>query len=305
MSSIEWTDQTWNPTVGCSRVSPGCEHCYAEGVAHRAMQDAHRGLTVLGESGPRWTGEVRLLPDRLETPMKWKSPRRVFVDSMSDLFHEQVPFEYIAKVYAIMQLSQQHTFQVLTKRPERALSFYEWMDTPDGRKAWLQAVISAPDGEHESWSRKWPFRNVWLGVSIEDQRRSEERLLPLMQCPAAVRFVSVEPMLEPVVLGLAGTLPGNVTGGAYVMAHQMIDWVICGGESGARARSFDIAWARALRDECAAVGVAFFLKQLGAHPIDSEGRVVAREIPIGDRKGGKMAEWPEDLRVRQWPEVSP
>ncbi len=316
MSSIEWTDRTWNPTVGCSRVSPGCEHCYAEGVAHRGMQEAHRGLTILSNSGPRWNGIVRLLADRLEAPLRWRKPCRVFVDSMSDLFHEQIPFEYIAAVFAVMAASPRHTFQVLTKRPHRMLDFFQSFPGLPGRgigrpdlgpgtsyasEFVQERVAAAPETE-------WPLPNVWLGVSIEDQQRSGERLLPLIMCPAKTRFVSVEPMLGPVELGLAGTLPGAMTGGAYVMVHQMIHWVICGGESGAKAREFNIAWARELRDECAFSDVAFFLKQMGARPVawnpDSEGEAepVSQRLTLDDGKGGKMGEWPKDLQVRQWPE---
>lgn len=342
MSSIQWTDRTWNPTLGCSRVSPGCEHCYAEGVAHRGMQEAHRGLTVLGKNGPRWNGKIRQLPDRLETPLRWKTPQRVFVDSMSDLFHEGVPFEYIDRVFATMAISGHvrrcrrrgdcdhegfdcestglppvlipHTFQVLTKRTWRAA---EYLNGPDVADRIRQAAYETPGLHMESGTMDnmpWPLHNVWMGTSIEDQKRSDERLTALVMCPATIRFLSVEPMLGPVELGLAGKVDGNVARvyGAsssvlrFSRVHQTINWVICGGESGGKARGFNIAWARALRDECAAFGVPFFLKQLGAKPLISrlglDGEPLQERLVLESGKGDKMHEWPEDLRLRQWPE---
>jgi protein gp37 len=255
VTAIEWTDETWNPTVGCSRVSPGCDNCYAIGVAHRAMQPAHEGLTIRTEHGTDWTGEVRCLPERLGTPLHWRKPRRVFVDSMSDLFHPEVPDDFVLDVFTTMARTPQHTYQVLTKRPQRMAAIVDricWHDVayPDGIFAadgsWNTpdmsgAVAYLSDGEGEL-----PLENVWLGTSIESDRYAW-RADHLREAPAAVRFLSLEPLLGP--------LPSlNLTG---------IDWVIVGGESGPGARPMHPAWVRDIRDRCADAGVAFFFKQWG------------------------------------------
>lgn len=215
-TSIEWTDAVWNCVVGCSRVSKGCERCFAERVAHRGMSAEHRGLTVLGKHGPRWTGEVRFLPDRLATPLGWKRPRRIFVNSMSDLFHEALAFDDIAAIFGVMAATPQHTFQVLTKRPERARAFFDWIlrqDTPSAtmpstlgltHAVWCALRAEAqhhPDGDsgplHTNHCADidgpWPLPHVWLGVSVEDQATADARIPHLLACPAAVRFVSYEP----------------------------------------------------------------------------------------------------------------
>ncbi|MEZ4473137.1 MAG: phage Gp37/Gp68 family protein [bacterium] len=211
-SGIEWTDATWNPTVGCTKVSPGCKHCYAE-VMHRRLTEM--GLVKYAE--PFRT--VRPWELHLEQPLRWRQPRLVFVNSMSDLFHEDLPLAYLQRVFAVMEQAGQHTFQVLTKRSGR-----------------LREVASA---------LPWPG-NVWMGVSVESAEHVG-RVHDLQAVPAAVRFLSVEPLLGPIpALPLAG-----------------IHWVIVGGESGRRARPMDAAWARDLRDQCVAAGVPFFLKQLG------------------------------------------
>lgn len=240
-SSIEWTEETWNPTVGCTEVSPGCDHCYAAGMAHRAMLPAHAGLTVSSPGrGPRWSGEVRCLPERLELPLRWRRPRRVFVDSMSDLFHPGVPDEFVAAVFGVMVRARQHTFQVLTKRPRRMERFTRW--TEDA-----------------------PPPNVWLGTSIE-ANRYVYRADWLRAASAAVRFVSLEPLLGPLPdLDLAG-----------------IDWVIVGGESGGGARPAHPAWVRDIRDRCLAEGTSFFFKQWGTWaPADGLGRLSPAE---GERR---------------------
>lgn len=351
MTTIEWTrgddgtdGKVWNPVVGCSRVSAGCQHCYAERVAHRGMQDAHKGLTVLGAKGPRWTGEVRTLPARLGEPLRWRKPRRVFVNSMSDLFHESVPFEFIAAVFGVMALTPQHTYQVLTKRPKRMLEFFEWVarqtygDLPYNRdpqeyaspqSAMMGALVCHPgplpgwdadDGEELGRALgavQWPLPNVWLGVSVEDQATADARIPLLLECPAAVRWVSYEPALGAIdfthigggdELGLTydalrGRYEGNdTTGGSH------LDWIVVGGESGPGARPYDVAWARNVITQGRETGVPVFHKQLGSRPQDSVIRWVDSEgLALGtihDRKGGDMSEWPEDLRVREWPEVS-
>ena len=273
-SAIHWTDSTWNPTSGCTHVSPGCEHCYAEALSLRFHRSA----------GP-WTKQnealnVKLHPDRLDLPLHWKRPRRVFVDSMSDLFHDLIPADYIAQEFAVMALASNHTFQVLTKRPARMQALIT--------DASFEATVDAKIREHGYICAceldEWPLPNVWLGVSVEDQRRADERIPLLVQTPAAVRFLSCEPLLGSIDLdqwldvGLQvwlvdkqDTCHGSEAGW-HLWTHPItglkdwrpgIDWVIVGGESGAKRRLFEIDWARSIRDQCQAADVAFFYKQGG------------------------------------------
>jgi protein gp37 len=223
-SAIEWTEATWNPVTGCSKVSPGCAHCYAETLSHR-----------FGWTPQRWTPEhaesnLRLRPERLDQPLRWRKPRVIFVNSMSDLFHELVPLDFVLDVFDVMREADRHVFQILTKRHER-----------------LAEV--APKIE-------WPA-NVWMGVSIENNRWTI-RADCLRTVPAAVRFVSAEPLLGPLdALDLSG-----------------IDWLIAGGESGARHRLVREKWLLDLRDRCADAGVAFFFKQWGGRTPKAGGRVL-------------------------------
>lgn len=341
MTSIEWTDRVWNPLVGCSRVSKGCEHCYAERVAHRGMSEHHRGLTVLGAHGPRWTGEVRLVPDALSKPLSWRKPCRVFVNSMSDLFHERVDYQTIAAIFGVMAATPQHTYQVLTKRPERARAFFEWIveqDTEipadirgDATPGLLHANACAlqaeceyhPEGDSGPLHMQhcadpagpWPLPNVHLGVSVEDQATADARIPMLFELPAALRWVSYEPALGPVNFGLLGTLPSSITGSAYRMVHESLSWIVVGGESGPGARLFDLAWARSTVRQCREAGVPCFVKQLGAKPIITEdirevlklrcGHTIENRVArlhFEDSKSKDPSEWPEDLRVREWPE---
>lgn len=233
-SAIEWTEATWNPVTGCSKVSPGCAHCYAETLSLR-----------FGRSEGPWTlanasRNVRLHPGRLEQPLRWRRPRLIFVNSMSDLFHELVPAEFADEVIAVMELASQHTFQVLTKRPERA------RDLLVGR-----AVRPLP-------------RNVWLGVSIENSRFTW-RADVLREAPASVRFISAEPLLGSLFESGRARQPLKLGG---------IDWLIAGGESGPHARPMQVAWARELRDACRAQGVAFFFKQWGGRTSKAGGRLL-------------------------------
>lgn len=313
-TSIEWTDVTWNPVRGCRRVSPGCENCYAEKLAHRFSGPGkpYEGLTRLGPNGVRWTGEARLVPEVLDQPRRWRKPRRVFVNSMSDLFHESLSENDIKLVFAAMASAPQHTFQVLTKRADR-----------------MRQVLSGWGGFGFS-----ALPNVWLGVSVEDQQRADERIPHLLATPAAVRFLSCEPLLEGVRLSPSWLLgrfiecrdetnddeqidpcqgcdavPNDGSGGGdYCGAVRgpRIDWVIVGGESGPGARPFGIDWGISLLHQCAAAGVACFVKQLGARPFFVDGGSASHSrnfMMLADKKGGDMAEWPEDLRVREWPEA--
>lgn len=348
---IAWTDQTWNPTRGCSRVSRGCEHCYAEGVARRFSGPGmpYEGLVRLdrdGKAKAQWNGVVRLVPEHLADPLRWTRPRRVFVNSMSDLFHESLSFKQIASVFAVMSDARRHTFQVLTKRPKRARDFFRWVEMEmeiespkagglltedDVCQEALREIAPHVYLNDGAGAESWPLPNVWLGVSVEDQATADERIPHLLACPAAVRWVSYEPAIERVDFGLLGTLPADMTGGAYVMVHQRLHWIVVGGESGPGARPFDLAWARSTIAQCREADVACFVKQLGAQPVDSNrsaihdahgiaaqsldhdeaerlapgyagGRVVRpAPVRIRDRKGGDMRAWPEDLRVREYP----
>lgn len=272
---IAWTDQTWNPIRGCSRVSEGCRNCYAETVAARfnGPGQAYEGLARRAANGEaRWTGKIRIVDEHLEDPLRWRRPRRVFVNSMSDLFHEDVPDEVIDKVFNVMFLATTHTFQVLTKRPERML-------------AYIMARELA----------NYPIGNVWLGVSVEDQAATDARIPLLLKTPAAVRFLSVEPLLAPV--DLSRFLPGWGEG-------AMLHWVIVGGESGAGAREMNLTWARSIVAQCKASGVACFMKQMGARPQVTflrNGEEATVRVRFADRAGSDPDEWPPDLRVREFP----
>ena len=248
-SKIEWTDATWNPIRGCTKISPGCKNCYAATFSER-----FRGV----KGHPFEQGfDLRLVPEKLEEPLKWKRSRRVFVNSMSDLFYEKVTDDYIVRVAEVMARADWHTFQVLTKRSERM------RDLLDSK---LQFAAKA--------------RHIWWGVSVEDRKYGVPRIGHLHAADAGIRFLSVEPLLEDI-----GELDLNG-----------ISWVIVGGESGVKARAFNTDWARAVVQQCREHGVPCFVKQLGRKPVN--GGVPLR---LHDSKGGDWAEWPVDLRVREYP----
>lgn len=278
-SAIEWTDATWNPIVGCSITSPGCKHCYAMKQAARIQRmtpgSHYAGTTQDSKAGPVWTGKLALAPNHiLNAPLRWKKPRRIFVNSMGDLFHEDCPDEWILDALTVMAIARHHTFQVLTKRADRMRDF---MSNPD----LLQEIMVnwwSFDGGMRGVDA-WPLPNVWLGVSAEDQVRAVERIPHLIKTPAAVRFISDEPLLGPldlfnldegVLRGLGVVESGGVTTGTadnppegYDDSYPGIDWVIAGGESGPSARPMHPDWARSLRDQCELAGVPFFFKQWG------------------------------------------
>ncbi len=305
MSKIEWTQKTWNPVAGCSDKSPGCTNCYAKKMAGRleAMGvKKYEGLTVLQGSHRVWTGKIAFDEQALLAPLRRKKPTRYFVNSMSDLFHENVTDEQIDRIFAVMALCPQHTFQVLTKRPERMLAYLRQVSDERDMQRWVNAAVEfdlpSPmfDAAVAEW--EWPLPNVWLGVSVENQATADERIPPLLQAPAAVRFISAEPLLGPVdVEAFLGDGESAIGGMEFIE----LDWVIVGGESGPGARPFNIEWARSIVQQCAAAGVACFVKQMGAKPFMAEDCAIG--FTLRDRKGGDMAEWPEDLRVRQMPEV--
>ena len=273
-TGIEWTDATWNPIAGCSLVSPGCRDCYAMGEAHRLgerlEQAKYKGLTKVVNGKPVWTGEVRLWEKALHDPLRWRKPRRIFVNSMSDLFHDGVSDEAIDRIFAVMALAPQHTFQVLTKRPERMRGYVSSQQVQDRIKA---AMWTISGGRTEHFHGGWPLPNVWLGVSVEDQRRADERIPLLLDTPAAVRWVSAEPLLGPVDLRsyLTGAEEPNSAGEA-IGWRPPLDWVVAGGEFGPDAQPMHPDWARSLRDQCAGAGVAFLFKQWGEHHPTAEYR---------------------------------
>ena len=303
MSSIEWTQRTWNPIRGCSRVSPGCDHCYAIGQAHRfnapPVQDPsgdrgldkpagpYHGLTIIRRGKVDWTGRAVFVPGQLEVPLKRRKPTTWFVNSMSDLFHESLSNEEIAAVFGVMAACPQHTFQVLTKRPRRAREWFEWIAASPVSQG--GPTVNAERGVRwHAWQYLgdlkvydparpwvWPLPNVWLGVSAEDQQRADERIPLLLDTPAAVRFVSAEPLLGPIDftridfpgLNLPPTFRFDALagGGNETSTPWKIDWIVAGGESGPGARPCAIEWIESIVRQCRWAGTACFVKQLGGH----------------------------------------
>ena len=295
-TGISWTNATWNPIRGCTRVSEGCRHCYAERVAARFSGPgqpyeglAVRKLRVISDDDQRvearWTGDVRFVAEHLADPLRWRRPRRIFVNSMSDLFHERLTNEQIAAVFGVMAAAPHHTFQVLTKRSARMREWFAWarrdftdrqrgiVSAPNTFRALLDAafeVLGPPSKPaldaawHAHDDDRWPLPNVWLGVSAENQAAADERIPDLLATPAAVRWVSAEPLLGPVDLASASPNARSLA--------QDLDWIVAGCESGPGARPADVEWFRSLRDQCATAGVAFFLKQAA-------------------RRGGEWTDW--------------
>ena len=284
---IEWTDATWNIVTGCSVVSTGCTNCYAMKLAGTRLQHhpSRAGLTTPSKAGPVWNGQVRFNSDWLTQPLRWKRPRRIFVAAHGDLFHDGVTNDQLDQVFAVMALCPQHTFQVLTKRPERMRDFLAPL-LPDRRSRSRRTLDLGPDPNtlRPRWV-SWPLPNVWLGVSVEDQARAEERVPVLLDTPAAILWISAEPLLGPIDLTMLcdGHSFWSATHGLryhdvpddtppYSEPKPKLDWVVAGGESGPGARPMHPDWARQLRDQCAAAGVPFLFKQWGDWgPVTVEG----------------------------------
>jgi protein gp37 len=333
-TGIEWTDATWNPVRGCSRVSEGCRNCYAERVAARFSGPGmpYEGLADLSRSGSKWTGKVAMASEAaILQPLRWKRPRRIFVNSMSDLFHDGFSGDQIMRVFAVMALAQQHCFQVLTKRPDRMRAFVT--KHLSDLKGWCyQNMIETALGPSYSdfseiktealgdafapiHNNHGVLPNVWLGVSVEDQATADARIPILLDTPAAVRFISAEPLLGRIDLDSAwcgySALDSEcwgdcrwcvAAGGEHSPLHNCrlwrqsnadfdrgrsgLDWVIVGGESGPGARPMHLDWARSIRDQCAAAGVPLFVKQLSG----SHGKAIK-----------DIAAFPADLQLRQFP----
>lgn len=268
-SGITWTNATWGPVTGCTKVSSACKHCYAE-------RDWTR-LTHLPTYAGRQFTDVACHPERLDQPLRWKRTRMIFVNSMSDLFHEDVPDEFIDKVFAVMALAKQHVFQVLTKRPERMLAYMTRLAKSAKLLDDAARTVGYTFEFQGQYLVSWPIPNVWMGVSVENQATANERIPLLLQTPAAIRFVSAEPLLDHVSLQQAcekfryrSATPCNechphIVGNGIECCGMVrnLDWVIVGGESGPKARLMHPDWARNLRDECQRAGVPFFFKQTG------------------------------------------
>lgn len=308
-TGISWTDSTWNPVRGCSRVSAGCEHCYAEGVAGRFSGPGlpYEGLVRITPKGAKvWNGKTKMVPHMLDQPLRWKKPRRIFVNSMSDLFHESISNEDIAAVFGVMAAAHRHTFQVLTKRAKRMREWLSWVEGQGAPDFFVQRVafsrvprfpVHPIKGTLKAYP--WPLPNVHLGVSVEDQDTADDRVPELLATPAAVRFVSYEPALGPVDFSILNTDDDSFLDALDDEAGTTLDWIIVGGESGADARPFRLEWALSTMQQCAAAGVPIFVKQMGARCLDEDGG----RIQFRDRAGAAPDEWPEELRVQQFPEA--
>ncbi len=330
-STIEWTDATWNPITGCAVVSPGCTNCYAMKLAGTRLKHhpSRAGLTRETKAGPVWTGETRLNEEWLDKPLRWKRPRMIFVCAHADLFADSVPDEWIDKVFAVMAMAPQHTFQVLTKRADR-LKAYLTAGALEHRLAAAMLKSSPSSPETGRWPRL-PLPNVWLGVSAEDQTRADQRVPDLLATPAAVRFVSAEPLLGPIDLTRldqpnagfgpywVNSLSANQVGWFSDEAATIrtipdplassdlpqLDWVIVGGESGRDARPMVPAWARSIRDQCATASIPFFFKQWGSFAPDDPGAVHTSMCHVGKKAAGRLLDGIEHNGMPGSQEITP
>lgn len=345
-TSIEWTDYSWPVVNGCRRISAGCGTgraggCYAERLAATRLKhnDRYRGLAVMTDHGPQWTGETRLIEKELRAPLSIRKPSRIFVADMGDLFYDKVPFAAIDRVFAVMLLAPRHTYQILSKRPARVREYLAGSRYREiNAAAWEivgRDVLPDPRGEEPMPTLPW-----WIGTSVEDQRTADERIPELLRARELALFgdvawVSYEPAIGPVHFderwlvgafdhcpedseqdGCAGC-PGfnarGYDGDCRAVRGPALDWIVVGGESGPGARPFDLAWARSTIEQCRAAGVPAFVKQIGsgmrlhthahgrgAHVSDSDRETY---VIVRDRKGGDPTDWPEDLRVREYPEM--
>lgn len=274
-STIEWTESSWNPVTGCTKVSQGCKHCYAETFYERFH-------------GKGSFKNVICHPNRLTIPLHWRKPRLIFVNSMSDLFHESVPFDFIDKVFAVMALCPEHTFQVLTKRAERMHRYFN----SNGVRARIFWAINKLDSTKflALGGYMWPLPNVWIGVSVEDQKAADERIPYLLQVPAAVRWLSCEPLLGPV--DIRKWLKVEYCNG------KALHWVVVGGESGNKARPMHPDWAISLRNQCHHQNIPFFFKQWGAYQNGSysvDHKFKGKHLVV--LNNGQTANWKSDSEL--------
>lgn len=326
---IEWADATVNAVNGCSVLSPGCTNCYAMKLAGTRLKHvpSRAGLTQDSKAGPVWTGEVRLDEKQLLQPLRWKRPRRIFWNAHGDPFHPNVPWEWTAKVMASAFLSPHHIHMSLTKRADRMNAWFDTLATEGGAEDFSEIIeLMAESVGRECDYPEWtlPLENVWLGVSVEDQTRADQRIPYLLDTPAAVRFLSCEPLLGQIDLtGLDGpgdpashnvlagrSIVTDCNGDEHLIETPTIDWVIVGGESGPGARPMHPDWARSLRDQCQSAGVPFFFKQvgewlhegeLGWWPFGDEAiercQSVGEYYRVGKKSSGRL------LDGREWNEV--
>jgi protein gp37 len=308
-TKIEWTERTWNPVGGCRKVSPGCKNCYAIRVARRLAGNPtkkiarrYSGLTQIEGGKPNWTGKTFIDEEVLLEPLRRRKPTTYFI-SLSDLFYDERPDEDIDRVFAVMALAQWHVFQILTKYPERMLCWFN-RDGRQRRNSVYNRAFLLSSVQQLPVPNQWPLPNLWLGVSVEDQKHADERIPLLLRTPAALRFVSYEPALGPVDftrIGNGSRFDG--TRGKDVLRRwdrltemQSLDWIIVGGESGPGARSCNIEWIRSAVQQCKAARVPVFCKQAGSFALlDGE------RLMLKDRKGGNMSELPSDIQIREMP----
>lgn len=271
-SGIEWTEATWNPATGCTKVSPGCKFCYAKHKAWPRLSANPKGVYT-----GRKFEDVQVHPERLDQPIRWKRPRMIFVNSMSDLFHEDIPYAFIDSVFAVIGLARQHVFQILTKRPERMLDYMQSSELShrlnDAARVVAQnnSIAIVPTQAHGMVPDRWPFPNAWLGVSVENQATADERIPLLLETPAAVRWLSCEPLLDSIKIDHIenhGDIHDRATRGSWwapltgaYTDSPTIHWVVVGGESGKGARPMHPSWAMNLRTQCRHAEVPFFMKQ--------------------------------------------
>jgi protein gp37 len=294
MTTIAWTDETINPIVGCSRISAGCEKCYAETAAKTARLQQFPQYQKVA----KWNGTVEFVESQLIKPYEWKKSKKIFICSMADIFHENVPFNWVEEIFYMIENCPQHTFQILTKRPERMIEFFDW--------------YIARNSDH-SVELQWTMPdNIWLGVSCENQAMADKRIPLLMEIPAKVRFLSCEPLLEPINLSKFLPIEWSEIAEDWIESWPGIgsysrdaypDWIIVGGESGAGSRPCHIDWIRDIASQCQSAKVPVFIKQLGSNAIatrsDNTGNY---KLKLKDRKGSDILEWFDDLRLQQFPD---
>ncbi|PSB49756.1 phage Gp37/Gp68 family protein [filamentous cyanobacterium Phorm 6] len=308
-TKISWTSETWNPLVGCSKISAGCSRCYAAEAAKSARLQQFPQYQKVKD----WDGTIEFVENQLLKPLSWRSPKKVFVCSMSDIGHKNVKDEWLNKIFAVMAMCPQHIFQVLTKRPERLL---EYFSDPNCARWICDEVLNILSDEANPG--KWKFKvhgdevnikiplpNVWVGTSVENQKVADDRIPQLLQIPAAKLFLSCEPLLEAVDLTKIYRI-SNLTQTELTWLDYL-HWIILGGESGVGARPCHIDWIRSIVQQCRPTNVAVFVKQLGSNSIQSTPYIdgVAQnnfQLKFKDRKGGNIDEFPTDLQIRQFPE---
>lgn len=302
-TTIEWTatehsdgsfsaGATWNPLIGCSRVSTGCRFCYAERVAHRfsaVPNNIFHGTTRMVNGAPTWNGVVKFNERVLDQPQRWARPRRIFVNSLSDLFHPMVQDVWLDRIFAAMANAPQHTFIALTKRPDRMRAYLATRSFEPSSRQWGSPRSGPPV----------PLPHLWMGVSAENQETYDARVEDLVNTNLKVRWISFEPLLGAIDPRFNSNAPSERMLRWHRPLKDRLDWMVVGGESGPGARPCNTDHVAQLVDAARCAGLPIFVKQLGARPVDSEGSRIA----LVDRKGGDVAEWPETLRIRQFPAI--